>query len=50
MDFQVIKASLICVSSHSFLEIGSAVPIATTSNHEDDFGKVYANSSADIAT
>lgn len=26
------------------------VPVATTSNHEDDFSKVYSNSSADIAT
>ena len=26
------------------------VPIATTSNHDDDFAKVYANSAADIAT
>jgi hypothetical protein len=33
-----------------FLADRTAVPIATTSNHEDDFAKVYANSAADIAT
>ena len=33
-----------------FLADRTTVPIATTSNHEDDFGKVYANSAADIAT
>jgi hypothetical protein len=26
------------------------IPVGTTSNHEDDFAKVYANSAADIAT
>ncbi|HWN96928.1 MAG TPA: hypothetical protein VNT99_18005 [Methylomirabilota bacterium] len=33
-----------------FLADRTAVPVATTSNHEDDFAKVYANSAADIAT
>ncbi len=33
-----------------FLADQTAVPVATTSNHEDDFAKVYANSAADIAT
>ncbi len=26
------------------------IPVATTSNHEDEFAKIYANSAADIAT
>lgn len=33
-----------------YLADRTAVPIATTSNHEDEFGKVYAGSAADIAT
>ncbi|MEO8352311.1 MAG: hypothetical protein ABI680_11315 [Chthoniobacteraceae bacterium] len=33
-----------------YLATRTEVPIATTSNHEDDFAKVYADSSADIAT
>lgn len=33
-----------------FLADRTAVPIATTSNHEDSFNEVYANSAADIAT
>ncbi len=33
-----------------YLAERTEVPIATTSNHEDEFGKVYANSAADIAT
>lgn len=33
-----------------FLADRTAVPIATTSNHADDFEKTYANSVADIAT
>ena len=34
----------------TFLADRTAVPVATTSNHEDDFAKIYANSTADIAT
>ena len=33
-----------------FLADRTAVPVATTSNHEGDFEKTYANSAADIAT
>jgi hypothetical protein len=33
-----------------FLGERTEVPVATTSNHEDEFAKVYANSAADIAT
>lgn len=33
-----------------FLADRTAVPVATTSNHEDDFEKTYDNSAADIAT
>ena len=33
-----------------FLADRTAVPVATTSNHHDEFAKVYANSAADIAT
>ncbi|HEX5218175.1 MAG TPA: hypothetical protein VFZ59_01290 [Verrucomicrobiae bacterium] len=33
-----------------YLAERTAVLVATTSNHEDDFAKIYANSSADIAT
>jgi hypothetical protein len=33
-----------------FLADRTAVPVATTSNHADDFEKTYANSAADIAT
>lgn len=33
-----------------FLADRTAVPVATTSNHEDDFAKIYADSAADIAT
>lgn len=33
-----------------FLADRTAVPVATTSNHVDDFEKTYANSAADIAT
>jgi hypothetical protein len=33
-----------------YLADRTKVPIAITSNHEDDFAKIYANSAADIAT
>ncbi|MEW6161124.1 MAG: hypothetical protein AB1813_27155 [Verrucomicrobiota bacterium] len=33
-----------------FLAERTDVPVATTSNHEDEFAKIYAHSSADIAT
>lgn len=33
-----------------YLADRTAVPIATTSNHEEDFAKLYADSAADIAT
>ena len=33
-----------------YLAERTEIPAATTSNHEEDFGKLYADSSADIAT
>lgn len=33
-----------------YLADRTSIPVATTSNHEDDFDKVYADSAADIAT
>lgn len=33
-----------------YLADRTAVPVTTTSNHIDDFAKIYANSAADIAT